>query len=329
MGAGAVLRGGRTVPLLLALPVLAASAVLPWQAGWVCAVAVIIVLGVPHGALDVEIGRNLLRHRVGTWWFPVFAAPYLLLVGAVLLAWRWAPEATLAAFLTASVWHFGTEDTGGGGLSTLFRGGLPVAVPVLLHPQATAQVFSAVSRLPFDHPPIWLTAFAILWLIPACLVVLRSQAGDLLLPGVLFLIFAVLPPLPAFALYFVAVHAPAHTAALIRHPSRAPRVQNVASAWQLATPTTILTIAIGAALWPFYAGEASVRLLCLTLQLLAAFTLPHMVLDAWLERREIAGSFTPRDRQQVGLATRRGARQRSTLPALLKVERPELHREVA
>lgn len=278
--------GGRMAPLLLALPILTASAALPWQAGWICAVATIVVLGVPHGALDVEIGRNLLRGRVGSWWFPVFAGPYLLLVGAVLLAWRWAPETTLAAFLAASVWHFGTEDTGGSGWPALFRGGLPVAVPVLLHPEATASVFAAASGLAFAQPPAWLTAASVLWLIPASLTVLRSRPRDLLLPGALCAAFAVLPPLTAFALYFVAVHAPAHTSALIRHPGRAPRVRDEASAWRLAAPTTVLTVAIGAALWPTYTAEAPVRLLCLTLQLLAALTLPHMILDVLLERRE-------------------------------------------
>ena len=294
MTSGAVIPGGRAVPslplpLLLALPVLAVSAVLPWQAGWVCAVAVIVVLGVPHGALDVEIGRNLLRGRIGGWWFPVFAGPYLLLVGSVLLAWRSAPEATLAAFLAASVWHFGTEDTGGGGWPALFRGGLPVAVPVLLHPEATAGVFSAASGLAFRHPPAWLTAASILWLVSAFPIILRSRPRDLVLPGMLCAAFAALPPITAFALYFVAVHAPAHTAALIRHPSRAPRVRDEASAWRLAAPTTVLTVAIGAALWPAYTGEAPVRLLCLALQLLAAFTLPHMILDAWLERQDQPG----------------------------------------
>ncbi len=310
MRGGVVIPGGRTAPLLLALPVLAASAVLPWQAGWVCAVLTIVVLGVPHGALDVEIGRDLLRGRVGGWWFPVFAGPYLLLVGAVLLAWRWAPEVTLAAFLAASVWHFGTEDTGGSGWPALFRGGLPVAAPVLLHPEATASVFSAASSLAFEQPPAWLTAASILWLIPASLTVLRSRPRDLLLPGALCAAFAVLPPLTAFALYFVGVHAPAHTIALIRHPGRAPRVRDEASAWRLAAPTTVLTVAIGAALWPTYTGEAPVRLLCLTLQLLAAFTLPHMILDAWLERRDQSATRKDRRTKLSGLAA-------LTLPHLL------------
>ena len=290
--------------------------------------AVIVVLGVPHGALDVEIGRNLLRSHIGSWWFPVFAGPYLLLVGAVLLAWRSAPGVTLASFLAASVWHFGTEDTGQGGLPALFRGGLPIAVPVLLYPQATAHVFSAASGLMFDQPPTWLITGSVVWLVPATLTVLRSRPRELLLPSALLLAFVILPPLTAFTLYFVAVHAPAHTATLIRHSSRAPRVQNAASAWRLAAPKTVLTIAIGAALWPVYGGDKPVRLLCLTLQLLAAFTLPHMFLDAWLERREWKSHPMTRGRWRFSLVTMECTPRRGTLPVLLTGKCHGSHREV-
>ncbi len=281
-----------TVPFLLALPALAASAILPWQTGWLFAVLAIVILGVPHGALDVEIGRTLLRRRVGRAWFPVFAIPYLALVAAVMLAWRMAPELTLAAFLAASVWHFGSEDAGTGGLPALARGGLPVALPVLLHPAATAHVFATASGTMFTLPPAWLTITSLFLLIPIVLWVVREiQNGrprSLLVPGLVCAAFTVLPPLTAFALYFVAVHAPAHTAALMVHPTRVPRVRTYADAWRLAAPTTLLTVAIGAALFPFYPGALPVRTLCLTLQLLAAFTLPHMMLDAWLERRDQA-----------------------------------------
>ena len=279
-----------TAPLLLALPVLAISLTLPRQAGWICAVVTIVVLGVPHGALDVEIGRTLFRPRLGRAWFPVFALPYLALVAVVLAAWHVAPEVTLAAFLIASLWHFGTEDTGGGGLPALACGGIPVAVPVLLHPAATAEVLAAASGLALETPPPWLTAGSLLWLPPAFLWAVRTiaagQGRTLALPAVLCGGFAVLPPLTAFTLYFVAVHAPAHMAALIRHTTRAPRVRDAAAAWRLAVPTTVLTVVIGAALWAVYPGAVPVRLVCVTLQLLAALTLPHMLLDAWLTRRE-------------------------------------------
>jgi len=189
-------------------------------------------------------------------------------------------------FLAASVWHFGTEDTGSRGLPALFRGGLPIAVPVLLHPSTTAHVFSVASGFVFSRPPDWLVAGAVLWLAPTILCLLCYSKRDLLLPVALCAAFAVLPPLTAFALYFVGVHAPAHTGALIRHPGRAPRVTDGRTAWQLAVPTTLSTIAIGAALWPFYSGEIPVRLVRVTLQLLAALTLPHMMLDAWLGRQD-------------------------------------------
>ncbi len=73
---------------MLAGIAVAASLALPWRVEWILALAAIIVLGIPHGALDVEIGRTLLRKRLGRWWFFAFAVPYLLPAGAVLLAWR-------------------------------------------------------------------------------------------------------------------------------------------------------------------------------------------------------------------------------------------------
>lgn len=279
-------------PLLFALPVLAMSLTFPWQGQWVCAVALIIVFGVPHGALDVEIGRTLLRHRVGWAWFPLFAVPYLALVAVVLVAWRLAPEATLGGFLLLSVWHFGAEETGSGGLPALALGGLPVALPVLLQPAATAEVLTAISGVLFKTPPHWLVWAGLLWL-PiviawAARTLFLGQVRSLIVPFAAGIGFAMLPPLVAFALYFVVVHAPAHTSALIDHPTRAPRVRGPASAWWRALPTTILTVLIGAALWFVTPGEPTVRLVCVTLQLLAALTLPHMLFDAWLTRHERA-----------------------------------------
>ena len=287
------------VPFLIALPALVASAVLPGGAGVAAALLAVVVLGVPHGALDVEIGRTLLRPRFRRTWFPVFAAPYLFLVALVLLAWRAAPEAALTGFLLLSVWHFGREDVGPedvklGGLSALARGGLPIAVPVLAWPDGTARLLSAIAGAPLGGMPGWLTAASVAWLLPAALwaagEVRRGRARGLLLPGGLCAAFVLLPPLTAFTLYFVGVHAPAHTAALVRHPTRAPRADSIGAAWRLAVPATALTVLIGAGLWWFTPGPWPVRLLCATFQLLAALTVPHMMLEAWLDRRDQASS---------------------------------------
>ncbi|WP_246686158.1 Brp/Blh family beta-carotene 15,15'-dioxygenase [Methylobacterium sp. WL8] len=93
---------------------LVASAFLPREASWLAALSVVIVLGVPHGALDGAIAAPLLRPRYGRAWFGVFAIPYLGLSALVLLAWQLAPLAALAGFLALSVLHFGEEDAGPG-----------------------------------------------------------------------------------------------------------------------------------------------------------------------------------------------------------------------
>ncbi len=283
--------------LLVALP-LAATALLAPGPRQLAALAAIILLGVPHGALDGEIARTLLRPRFGRLWFAAFSLPYLALSALVLLCWDVAPLATLAGFLALSTLHFGAEDApGGDALDLAFRGGAPIAPAVLLHPAATAQLFGTVAGVSLAAPPPWMLAAALLWLLPAALWCRRtlraartgpaaapSVAAAFAEPVLMLALFAALPPITAFAIYFVAIHAPHHVAALVADPHRAPRVASRAGALRRAAPVTALTLLLGAALWPAYAGAAPDRLLELTLQGLAALTLPHMLLDAWASR---------------------------------------------
>ncbi|MGI4795743.1 MAG: Brp/Blh family beta-carotene 15,15'-dioxygenase [Janthinobacterium lividum] len=252
----------------------------------IAALVAIILLGVPHGALDGEIARSLLRPQFRRSWFAVFSVPYLMLAALVLLAWHFVPVVTLAAFLAASVWHFGSEETESKDpLDIVAVGGMPIAVAVLTHPAATALIFATVSQTAMFRPPIWLWAGSMLWLLPAAIwTIRRLQAGQhrqLLPPAVLAPCFLLLPPLTAFAIYFVCVHAPAHTAFLIQDKVGVPRVKDGWSAIRLALPVTGLTLLLGAVLWPLYPGTPDLRLLSLTIQGLAALTLPHMLFELW------------------------------------------------
>ena len=103
-------------------------------------------------------------------------------------------------------------------LGALARGGSPVALPVLLQPGAVAGVFGTTMLTPTDTLPARLTAGALAWAVlmtvalPAMLAAGRRRAvAEMLLLGAAF---AALPPLAAFALYFVGLHAPPHMAAL-------------------------------------------------------------------------------------------------------------------
>lgn len=281
-GAGLLPLAGAGVALALV-----ASAALPREASWLAALAVVIGLGVPHGALDGAVAAPLLRPRFGRAWFGVFAVPYLGLAGLVLLAWHVAPMATLAGFLALSVLHFGEEDAGPSRpLEILVRGGLPVALPALLRPEETAGLFAAVTRLPMPLLPGWWVAASWLWLALAAywvLVQARSWSvrGEI---AALAAAFWLLPPLTAFTLYFVGLHGPRHMRALVNDPTRAPGIDSLGKAVRASLPVFGLTLLLGAALWPLYAadsgsGSGAGTLLCLTLRMLSALTVPHVLLD--------------------------------------------------
>jgi Brp/Blh family beta-carotene 15,15'-monooxygenase len=286
--------GARLLPLAGAGVALAlvASAALPREASWLAALLVVIGLGVPHGALDGAVAAPLLRPRFGLAWFGIFAVPYLGLAGLVLLAWHVAPMATLAGFLALSVLHFGEEDAGPGRLfEILVRGGLPIALPALLRPEETAGVFAVVTRVPMPEIPDWWLAAAWLWLLMAVFWLLaRRRSGTLWIElAALAAAFWLLPPLTAFTLYFVGLHAPRHMRALVRDPTRAPGIDTMRKAVRASLPVFGLTLLLGAALWPLYstgADDPAATLLCLTLRMLSALTVPHVLLDRIAGRYE-------------------------------------------
>ncbi|NGM37950.1 beta-carotene 15,15'-dioxygenase, Brp/Blh family [Methylobacterium sp. DB0501] len=305
-------RGAASCLLPAGAAVLAATAMLPREAGWAAVLALVIGLGVPHGALDGEVAKPFLKPRFGRAWFPIFAAPYLALTAAVLIVWRLAPDLTLAGFLALSVLHFGSEDAGPGRPAEAFvRGGLPIALPALIRPDETARIFSVVTHTAMPVLPEWWTVLAWAWLVlaSAWLCLRRPPFGTLAELAGLSLAFLILPPLSAFGLYFVCLHAPRHMRALADDPSRAPAVDGMGRAVVLALPIFGLTLLIGLLLWPTYPQANSVeRLLALTLQLLAALTVPHWLLDRWVERRL-------RSKAEWGTGTVRATRSVATASA--------------
>jgi len=264
---------------------LVVSARLPHEASWLVALTAVIVFGVPHGALDGAVAAPLLRPRYGRAWFGVFAVPYLGLSALILLAWQITPLATLAAFLAVSVLHFGQEDAGPGRpIEALVRGGLPIALPALLRPEETVGIFSVVARVPMSQLPTWWSAAAWFWLALTAAWLLTGRPRRVVVAEMIVLTaaFVALPPLTAFALYFVGLHAPRHMVALVRDPLKAPDIDTMQRAVCASLPVFALTLMLGVGLWPFYAAGssgASANLLTVTLQMLSALTVPHLILD--------------------------------------------------
>ncbi len=285
------------LPLLsnLFLAVVALALLLAWwvappsMSHMLALLVLLVVSGLPHGALDVLLLRRLGRRW--RWWMALYAAVALLVVGL----WRFFPGWMFGIFLLISWFHFGVTDrllSGrlAGGLEGVARGGAPLCLVAGLHSAEALELFSwlvpvvaaeqAVSSLQ-RLLPLWAAALlATLWLAA------RGRAWRVVTELLaLLLLFWQLPPLAAFALYFALLHAPRSILLLPPLlPGLAGRQWLAAALWPTALSLAAALLALG---WlQRLEGVALEQSLVQVLFIgLAALTLPHVLLWGWLALR--------------------------------------------
>ena len=248
--------------------------------------ALILLLGVPHGALDPVFARAVpgiqggLR-RAGFW------LGYLALAALVVLLWRLAPAAFLLGFLAISAAHFSGDPPAGTPAPTrLLHGGAPIVLPALLHPDEVGRLFTLLAGadatalvLPPLHAlaPAWLAA-----LLVAAALRARTDALAALELASLAALAALAPPLLAFTLFFCAMHSPRHilrTAAWSGTPLAATLLGCLA-------PMLLVGAGAAAAWWGMQGVAMEARVVQLLFVGLAALTVPHMAL---VERVRLRG----------------------------------------
>lgn len=254
----------------------------------------IVLVGFPHGAFDHLVARPLLRPRLGRWWWVPFGAGYVGLAGLVLLAWWAAPAVTLAGFLAASALHFGLGDAEDGlaprrvplAVSVLAYGALPLLLPMALHPAEAAPVLAALAGVPVEAMQDALATAA--WMLPAwaaafALVVsaaVRERRGVLerlaMAAG-----FVLLPPLLAFGVYFGAGHAVRHVLRLGAWHGGTPRAAVRWLALTMLPAAAVCAAGIGAL--ALLGRDTAADVLAPMFRVIAALTLPHMLVTAWLD----------------------------------------------
>jgi Brp/Blh family beta-carotene 15,15'-monooxygenase len=257
----------------------------------------VAILGLPHGAVDHWQGSALLRPRLGRAWLAVFGAGYGAAAVAVVAAWAAWPPLLLVGFLLLAAAHFGSEDAnalplfaGGAGRTAevVLRGGMPVVLPPLLHPQITASLFAALLPGTASDTVAGLleAARGLLppYLAALALLMLRAYRSGPRMVGhevlALVLLFATLPPLLSFTLYFCGWHAPRHTLTVLAETGHRNLGRGIAHFARGATPLTVLTIAAGAVAWWLLHEGAGGRAAVLQVVFigLAALTVPHVLL---------------------------------------------------
>ncbi len=279
---------------VLALTLAAASTVLPRLDARVelfVAAVMIILLGVPHGALDTIFARQLYRVRTIQGWAG-FAVLYGAPAAAVVALWLAAPTLFLLGFLLISAAHFsGDPADGTHGLSRLLYGGAVIVLPTLLHAGEVGRLFGLLAGSEAAaHLMPWLGGLAWPWLaglLASTLVEARRFWQTALEMLAVAAVATAAPPLVAFTLFFCGMHSARHILRTVAYATPlAPRLLLTSSLLPMA-----LVLAASAVGWfGLRSTPMDGRLVQLVFVGLAALTVPHMAL---IERVRLSGWRRP------------------------------------
>lgn len=248
---------------------------------------VILLLGVPHGALDFVFVRQLAGPQSISRW-SLFATTYVAAAALVVGLWWVAPGIFLAAFLLVSVFHFSGDPEGE--TPVWFRmlyGGAVVLCPLALHAVEVSQIFASlagrsaaqaiVAALQWAAWP-WIAAIGL----AAMAAARRSPARTVELVSMAALMtFA--PPLIGFTLFFCGMHSARHVLRT-RDYSEARTLRHLLdiAAW----PMLVTLVGVVIAWWLSDGKPLDMRLAQLLFVGLAALTVPHMIV---VERVRLTG----------------------------------------
>ncbi|MFN5056955.1 MAG: Brp/Blh family beta-carotene 15,15'-dioxygenase [Verrucomicrobiota bacterium] len=263
----------------------------PPQLELIVLAALILVLGVPHGAMDTLFAQRLYGLRTA-WDWTRFTAGYLVLAGLVVAAWAWAPTAFLVGFLLISVAHFsGDPAEGTPWISRILYGGVVLVLPAGRHQAEMSGLFgqlvgpeAAGAIMPVLGWLVWPWALGLIVAIGERSVRDRLTAFEFAAVGMLAF---VAPPLLAFTLFFCGMHGARHILRAFRYSGR--------DSWRFLGLVALLPmIGVGlgsAAAWYFLQdAPLDARVVQIVFVGLAALTVPHMVL---VERVRLAGWIRP------------------------------------
>ncbi|AMM25969.1 Brp/Blh family beta-carotene 15,15'-dioxygenase [Variovorax sp. PAMC 28711] len=239
---------------------------------------VILLLGVPHGALDLVFARQLGVARSALGW-SLFTIVYIAAAAAVVGLWWFAPGVFLAAFLLLSGLHFSGDPLGE--TPAPFRmlyGGALIFCPIALHAVEVTRLFALLAGMPAAQLIVSAVQWAAWpWIAAIGLAAITGAKHDLARSTELVSVAAVLtlaPPLIGFTFFFCGMHSARHVLRT-RDYSNAGTFAHLLgiAAWPM-----LFTVA-GVAVVSWLSGGKSVdaRFAQLLFVGLAALTVPHML----------------------------------------------------
>ena len=313
------------IPVAACTVAFAAGADLPRTWRYLPLVASVVVLGLPHGAVDWATLPRAVTGRLDARWMVVVGVVYLVAGGAYVLGWFLAPVASAVVFVAVTWFHWGQGELhplaavlGADHLdrldqrvlTVLVRGGLPMLVPLLSFPDRYREVVAAfaapfggtVAELPVGPDARLALGACFAVLTAATLALGYRRAGDRHAWAVdagetalLWAFFLVVPPVFAVGVYFCCWHSARHIARVLTLDERAtaalsrgrlgPALRRFAR--EAALPT-LGGLAVVGALWVTAPSppESLSGVVALYLVAIAVLTLPHVVVVTWIDRAQ-------------------------------------------
>jgi len=257
------------------------------------ALGAVVLIGLPHGALDGAIAIHLGFSRKAML-FARFLILYVAMAGLVIAAWLLAPTLCLLGFLIISMIHFGAGDARQGagwvrGAEVVAHGGLVVTGISQMHRAEVDVIFAYLTG--GDTTLVWQGLDMLTVVVGASLVVCLAQAlwhrrwrSTALELCALAILFALTPPLVGFAVYFCCVHSARHIASIMT--SLRQHMSLAAVTVQAAIFSVGSWLAGAVAIWWLAdAGDPQPVVLRVVFIGLAALTVPHMILIDGIYRR--------------------------------------------
>ena len=251
----------------------------------VIALLFVVLIGLPHGAFDGAIANHLGAGR-SLAEAAKFITSYCAAAGIVIAIWIMFPAVTLTLFLIISMVHFGRGDALAKSrpvfmMQVLLHGGLPIFGIIYFQQTSVIPLFDALTN--GDSNLAILTSNIIVLVMGLMVFVygltafrdasLRARFAEFTLLAV---VFAFLPPLVSFALYFCIIHTGRHMRR-IWHVLASSSSQK--ALYRQAAGFTLASWIVGGAafLW-LETGDLDAALLQVVFIGLAALTVPHMIL---------------------------------------------------
>lgn len=197
------------VAIILARLLISIGSFIPKETLDLICLAIILIAGIPHGAIDHKISLLTSKENLAT-----FFAKYLGIMSIYALAWYFLPNASLIFFLLLSSFHFGQESLEDIGviskkpLNMIVWGMLIIISPIAINLSEATPLINAVASFS----------------IPALSIEMQILVGVLFaLPGIVFAaihrnykmqslaalllgLYIVLPFIQAFTIFFIIFH---------------------------------------------------------------------------------------------------------------------------